>query len=86
MGVMADTTIACSPGGNTSVSGAVPSGTDPCDGGLLSRGLGPGPFSHSMQYQPASRFWEFQSIETGIFLALAAILLYLTIRRIRRIS
>jgi hypothetical protein len=52
----------------------------------LSRGLGPGPFSNSTQYQPASRFWEFQAIETGIFLALTAILLYLAIRRIRRIS
>jgi len=36
--------------------------------------------------QPVSRFWEFQAIETGIFLALTAILLYLAIRRIRRIS
>jgi hypothetical protein len=29
----------------------------------------------SMSYQPASRFWEFQGIETGIFLVLAAVLI-----------
>lgn len=49
-------------------------------------GLGPAPFSNSMRYQPASRFWEFQGIETGIFLALTALLIYLALRRIRRIS
>ncbi|TDC59792.1 transporter [Micromonospora sp. KC207] len=37
-------------------------------------------------YQPGDRFWLFQSIETGIFVALAALLLYLAIRRIRRIA
>jgi hypothetical protein len=57
-----------------------------CDAGLTARGNGAGPFSNWQQYQPASRFWEFQSIETGIFLALTVILLYLAIRRIRRIS
>jgi hypothetical protein len=81
--IMPDTTIHC---GNPSASGAVTSATDPCDGGLLSRGMGPGPFSNLERYQPASRFWEFQGIETGIFLALTAILCYLAIRRIRRIS
>ncbi|WP_035841284.1 ABC transporter permease [Kitasatospora azatica] len=39
-----------------------------------------------LTYQPASRFWEFQSIETGIFLALTAALLYFTIRRLRRVA
>ena len=29
-------------------------------------------------YQPASRFWAFQGIETGIFVVLAAILLAVT--------
>jgi hypothetical protein len=85
--VLPHSTISCgTPAGNSATSGAVPSTTDPCDGGLLSRGLGPGPFSNSTQYQPDSRFWEFQVIETGIFLALTAILLYLAIRRIRRIT
>jgi ABC-type transport system involved in multi-copper enzyme maturation permease subunit len=90
--VLPNTVISCGSdsgsAGNTSVRGAIPSRTDPCNGGggLLSRGLGPAPFSNSMQYQPASRFWEFQGIETGIFLALAAILVYLAIRRLRQIG
>lgn len=87
--VLPHSTVRCSPpqaGGGIASSGAVIDPTDPCNGGLAARGLGPGPFSNSMQYQPASRFWEFQGIETGIFLALTAILLYLAIRRIRSIS
>ena len=85
--IMPNTTIRCSAGGgNTSISGAVPNGADPCDGGLLAQGLGPGPFSNSMRYQPDSRFWEFQGIETGIFLALTALLLFLAIRRLNRIA
>jgi hypothetical protein len=84
--VLPNAGIGCAqPGGNATVAGALPS-DDPCGGGLLAQGLGPGPFSNWQQYQPASRFWEFQGIETGIFLALTAILLYLAIRRIRRIS
>ena len=35
-------------------------------------------------YQPASRYWPFQGIETGIFLALAAALLAVTFAVIRR--
>jgi hypothetical protein len=87
--VLPNSTVRCgSPhtGGDIASSGAVINPTDPCNGGLTARGLGPGPFSNSMQYQPASRFWEFQGIETGIFFALTAILLYLAIRRIRGIS
>jgi ABC-type transport system involved in multi-copper enzyme maturation permease subunit len=38
------------------------------------------------RYQPADRFWLFQGIETGIFVGLALLLLYLAIRRIRRIA
>jgi hypothetical protein len=37
-------------------------------------------------YQPASRFWEFQGIETGVYVALAALLIFLTFRRIRWIA
>ena len=48
-------------------------------------GLGPGAYNWEA-YQPGSRFWLFQGIETGIFVALAALLLYLAIRRIRRIA
>jgi ABC-type transport system involved in multi-copper enzyme maturation permease subunit len=46
---------------------------------------GPGAYNWEL-YQPASRFWLFQSIETGIYVAVAAFLLYLAVRRIRRIA
>jgi hypothetical protein len=48
-------------------------------------GFGPGAYNWEA-YQPGSRFWLFQGIETGIFVALAALLLYLAVRRIRRIA
>lgn len=37
-----------------------------------------------LTYQPADRFWAFQSIETGIFVALAAVLLAVTFRVLKR--
>ncbi|MGH3246835.1 MAG: hypothetical protein ACRDOI_11575, partial [Trebonia sp.] len=37
-----------------------------------------------LAYQPASRFWAFQGIETGIFLVLAAILLGVTFWVLKR--
>ncbi len=37
-------------------------------------------------YQPAGRFWLVQGIETGIFVVLAAVLLVLAVRAIRRIA
>jgi len=37
-------------------------------------------------YQPADRFWLFQGIETGIFVALAVVLLVLAVRATRRIA
>ncbi|GAA3209190.1 transporter [Dactylosporangium siamense] len=36
-------------------------------------------------FQPADRFWTFQWIEAGIFTALAVLLVWLAIRRVRRI-
>ncbi|MEU7753895.1 transporter [Micromonospora sp. NPDC049101] len=48
-------------------------------------GLEPGAYNWQL-YQPADRFWLFQGIETGIFVALAVLLLYLAIRRVRRIA
>jgi hypothetical protein len=33
-------------------------------------------------YQPSGRFWLFQSIESGVFLALAGALIYVALRRI----
>ena len=37
-------------------------------------------------YQPGDRFWLFQGIETGIFLALTALLLALALRRLRTLA
>jgi hypothetical protein len=37
-----------------------------------------------LTYQPASRFWAFQGIETGIFLVLAAVLLGVTFWMLKR--
>jgi hypothetical protein len=41
---------------------------------------------HWVVYQPVSRFWTFQLIETGIFVGLAAVLLTLVVWRVRRRS
>jgi hypothetical protein len=48
-------------------------------------GLEPGAYNWR-QYQPADRFWEFQYVETGIYLALAALLLFIALWRVRRIT
>ncbi|MEU8183266.1 transporter [Micromonospora sp. NPDC049044] len=48
-------------------------------------GLEPGAYNWQL-YQPGDRFWLFQGIETGIFVALALLLLYLAVRRVRRIA
>ncbi|MCW3818185.1 transporter [Micromonospora sp. DR5-3] len=73
--VLADSQIVCPPG------------TKGPDGRACGAELGLGPGAYNWQlYQPADRFWLFQSIETGIFVALAVILLYLAIRMIRRIA
>jgi len=37
-----------------------------------------------LTYQPASRFWAFQGIETGIFVVLAAVLLGVTFWVLKR--
>lgn len=41
-------------------------------------------FRQTLSYQPGSRYWIFQAIESGIFLVLAAILVAVTIRLIIR--
>jgi hypothetical protein len=41
-------------------------------------------YQGSMTYQPASRFWAFQGIETGIFVVLAAVLIGITFWVLRR--
>jgi hypothetical protein len=48
-------------------------------------GLRPGAYNYQL-IQPADRFWAFQWIETGIFVALAALLIWFAIRRIRRLA
>jgi hypothetical protein len=73
--VAADTQVGCPPGG------VGPEGRR-CGAEL---GLEPGAYNWQL-YQPADRFWMFQWIEAGIFVALAALLLYLAIRRVRRIA
>jgi hypothetical protein len=73
--VQSHSEVACPPNGQG------PNG-EPCGSGL---GLGPGAYNWQL-YQPGSRYWLFQSIETGIFAALAVLLLYLAIRRIRRLA
>ncbi|MET8119501.1 transporter [Micromonospora sp. NPDC005189] len=70
-----DTRIQCPPGGKG------PDGRA-CGAEL---GLEPGAYNWQL-YQPADRFWLFQGIETGIFVALALLLLYLAVRRVRRIA
>ncbi|MEU4714197.1 transporter [Micromonospora purpureochromogenes] len=70
-----DTRIMCPPGGKGPEGRA-------CGAEL---GLQPGAYNWQL-YQPADRFWLFQGIETGIFVALAALLLYLAVRRLRRIA
>lgn len=70
-----DTRIQCPPGGK-GPEGRV------CGAEL---GLEPGAYNWQL-YQPADRFWLFQGIETGIFVALALLLLYLAVRRVRRIA
>ncbi|MEV4488760.1 transporter [Micromonospora coxensis] len=73
--VAEDARIICPPGGKG------PDGRA-CGAEL---GLQPGAYNWQL-FQPADRFWLFQGIETGIFVALAVLLLYLAVRRIRRIA
>ncbi|MEU4641424.1 ABC transporter permease subunit [Micromonospora sp. NPDC023814] len=64
-----------------------PSGATGPDGRACGADLGLGPGAYNWWlYQPESRFWLFQGIEAGIFVALAALLLLLAVRRIRRIA
>jgi hypothetical protein len=47
--------------------------------------VSPGSYNWQL-YQPGEWFWLFQWIEVGLFVVLAAALLYLAIRRIRRLA
>ncbi|GGM85669.1 transporter [Dactylosporangium sucinum] len=70
------------PDGTFVTSGAVvcpPAEATECLGSL-------GSDLHNRQvFQPEDRFWPFQWIETGVFVVLAALLVWLAVRRIRRI-
>lgn len=75
--------------GEVALDGRVVCGPDvegpdgqPCGSGL---GLELDAYNWQL-YQPADRYWLFQGIETGVFAALAVLLLYLALRRIRRIA
>jgi hypothetical protein len=61
--------------------GAGQAGPQACLAGLYKAG-----YRQLLTYQPASRFWAFQSYETTIFLCLAVGLAAYCIRRIRRTS
>ncbi|GAA2979898.1 ABC transporter permease subunit [Kitasatospora sp. NPDC006786] len=67
-----------------------PPATDPgaadCARNMAEHGFGAGPYTNALEYQPSDRFWTFQGIESGLFLALTALLVFLAVRRIRRIS
>jgi hypothetical protein len=41
-------------------------------------------FASLVKFQPASRYWTFQWIETGIYVALAALLVALAVIAVRR--
>jgi hypothetical protein len=41
---------------------------------------------NTLVYQPGSRYWLFQGIETGLYLALAGLLIWLALRRMGRIA
>jgi hypothetical protein len=56
-----------------------------CPPGVTNCGMPDGNYNWE-RYQPGSRFWLFQGIETGIFVALAGLLIYLALRRINRIA
>ncbi|MGW3963534.1 ABC transporter permease [Amycolatopsis sp. NPDC005003] len=58
----------------------------PCPpGGCVDTQAGPGAVNW-LQYQPGDRFWLFQGIETGIFVFLAAALVFFALRRVRTIA
>jgi hypothetical protein len=57
----------------------------PSTGDCSALGLQPGAYNHQT-YQPADRFWTFQWLEAGVFVLLAALLIGLALRRIRRIA
>lgn len=76
--VINDGIIGCPPPGSP--------GAADCGRNMAQHGMGSGPYTNVMEFQPSDRFWTFQAIESGIFLALTALLVLLAVRQIRRIS
>ncbi|MET9399381.1 ABC transporter permease subunit [Kitasatospora sp. NPDC002965] len=76
--VLPDARVGCDTDGSGDSAG--------CVAHFAQQGFGPAPYTNWQEYQPADRFWTFQGIETGLFLALTALLLVLAVRRIRRIA
>jgi hypothetical protein len=80
--------VECNQGGisisgpSSAVSPGGPGGGGQCGGQV---GFGPGDYNWE-QYQPGTRFWAFQGMETGIFMALAVLLVFFAIRRLGRLS
>ncbi|MDG6106153.1 ABC transporter permease [Dactylosporangium aurantiacum] len=71
------------PDGTIVTSGAIicaPDDAAECLGGFSAE------LRNHQVYQPGERFWWFQWAETGIFVALAVLLVWLAVRRIRRIA
>jgi hypothetical protein len=63
-----------------------PNATGPGGGGCgADLGIGPGAYNWEL-YQPADRYWLFQGIETGLYVVLAGLLIYLAVRRVRRLA
>jgi hypothetical protein len=61
--------------------GAHPGGVTDCIGRLGDLG-----YTQRQTYQPDSRFWPLQWMETGLFLALSALLTWFCFRRVRHVS
>ncbi|MDT7801656.1 MAG: hypothetical protein QOI78_5089 [Actinomycetota bacterium] len=58
----------------------------PCGpAGCGDTGAGPGAYNW-VEYQPGTRFWTFQGIETGVFAVLTAALVFFAIRRVRTLA
>lgn len=78
--ISANSQVICGDAPSPSPSAASPAASAP---GPCLETYGAGAYNLQV-YQPAGRFWLFQAIETGIFLALAAVLLALAIHQVRR--
>jgi ABC-type transport system involved in multi-copper enzyme maturation permease subunit len=83
--LLADAQLQCVNGNVQSLStsagsGAIQANANPCADPAYQG-------AYNLQsYQPGTRFWDFQWIEAGIFIGLAALLIWFALVRLRRIS